>query len=190
MFNVRPYSVKYILDNSFFFHRICKICLRVTQVPFTHGSPSADSYRQLFPIPNCERAAEKLPEPNVRCWSQQRGDRGGCGRAVWAALRQIMCVAAAPPLPSFPPPLIRLPHHRRSSGQYETSGGAGRWGWGDGALTGPCNRTIDKRAGEDTHTPAHARPHTHTYARTLAHSKVDMNMLSVAIRECFSSVTI
>lgn len=64
-------------------------------------------------LPNCERAAEKLPEPNVRCWSQQRGDREGCGRAVWAALRQIMCGAAAPPpLPSPHPPPTSPPFLR------------------------------------------------------------------------------
>lgn len=41
----------------------------------------------------------RLLGPNARCRSQQRGD-GGCGHAVWAALRQIMCVVTPPPPPT------------------------------------------------------------------------------------------
>lgn len=89
----------------------------------------------------------RLLGPNVRCWSQQRGDRG-YGSAVWALLRQIMCVV------THPFSLPRLPHHHHPSGQYETSGRAEGWNWRDAAVTGPCNRTIEE--GVDTHTHTHS----------------------------------
>lgn len=82
----------------YFFYTICKMCLRVTQVPFTRLPPLTLIVRYF--LLNCERAAEKLPEPNVRCWSQQRGDRGGglsCSQADNVCSRR-------PPPPNHPPP--------------------------------------------------------------------------------------
>lgn len=78
-------------------------------------------------------------------------------------------VCSHPPSPHPPPSLLCLPHQHHPSGQYETSGRAEGWNWRDGAVTGPCNRTIEECAGVDTHTHTHTLTYAQAYACTLTH---------------------
>lgn len=91
-------------------HRDTSAHLNLSALPL---SSLCHTGKSSFCLTNCQcpvnQRYARLLGPNARCRSQQIGD-GGCGRAVWAALRQIMCVVTPPPTtPSSASHIITIP---------------------------------------------------------------------------------